>query len=102
MIVQACLNGARPAGYHPALPLTPEAIARDADRTLACISAWRTVWRFVELCSKERLSTRVGLEDGCLLPDGTMAPDSEALIAAAHRQFCSTMTETRIQYFSAG
>ncbi|TDH35903.1 3-keto-5-aminohexanoate cleavage protein [Pseudohoeflea suaedae] len=30
MIVQACLNGARTAGYHPALPLTPEAIARDA------------------------------------------------------------------------
>lgn len=30
MIVQACLNGARPAGYHPALPLTPDALARDA------------------------------------------------------------------------
>lgn len=30
MIVQACLNGARPAAHHPALPITPEEIARDA------------------------------------------------------------------------
>ncbi len=30
MIVQACLNGARPAGYHPRLPATPAAIVADA------------------------------------------------------------------------
>jgi uncharacterized protein (DUF849 family) len=36
MIVQACLNGDRPAAYHPALPLTPEAMAADA---AACIAA---------------------------------------------------------------
>ncbi len=36
MIVQACINGAREAAFHPALPLTPEAIAADA---LACIAA---------------------------------------------------------------
>lgn len=36
MIVQACINGARPAGYHPRLPLTAEAMAIDA---AACISA---------------------------------------------------------------
>ena len=36
MIIQACLNGARPAGYHPALPLTPDAIAHDA---AACVAA---------------------------------------------------------------
>lgn len=30
MIVQACLNGARPASFHPNLPLTPEAMATDA------------------------------------------------------------------------
>ncbi len=233
MIVQACLNGARPVDYHPALPLTPEAVARDAaacvaagaaelhihprgpdgrealapevidatvlavrgacpgtlvgvstgdwierdaDRTLTCIGAWRelpdhasvnfsepaapavmerllrlginveaglasvadaerlvalglgphalrilieiaeqdeaealsvaagiravltrarihrpillhgfdaTVWRFVELCSTERFSIRVGLEDGCLLPDGAVTPGNGALIAAA-------------------
>ncbi len=28
--VQACLNGARPEGFHPRLPLTPEALAQDA------------------------------------------------------------------------
>ncbi|WP_375588039.1 3-keto-5-aminohexanoate cleavage protein [Hoeflea alexandrii] len=36
MIVQACLNGARPSDFHPGLPLTPEAMAADA---LACIKA---------------------------------------------------------------
>jgi uncharacterized protein (DUF849 family) len=30
MIVQACLNGARDASFHPALPVTADAIARDA------------------------------------------------------------------------
>jgi uncharacterized protein (DUF849 family) len=36
MIIQACLNGARPADYHSALPLTPKALASDA---AACIAA---------------------------------------------------------------
>jgi uncharacterized protein (DUF849 family) len=36
MIVQACINGARPFDYHPALPLTAEAMARDS---AACIAA---------------------------------------------------------------
>ncbi|MFT3973434.1 MAG: 3-keto-5-aminohexanoate cleavage protein [Amaricoccus sp.] len=30
MRLQACLNGGRSARYHPALPLTPQALARDA------------------------------------------------------------------------
>ena len=30
MMVQACINGARPADYHPALPLTAEQMANDA------------------------------------------------------------------------
>ena len=30
MIVQACLNGARPRDYHPRLPVTPAALAEDA------------------------------------------------------------------------
>ena len=34
-LIKACLNGARPAGSHPALPLTPEALARDAASALA-------------------------------------------------------------------
>lgn len=36
MIVQACINGARDAAFHPALPLTPEAMAADCR---ACILA---------------------------------------------------------------
>lgn len=36
MIVQACLNGARPAAYHPALPSTADAMAADA---AACVAA---------------------------------------------------------------
>lgn len=39
MIIQACLNGARPAEHHPALPLTTEAMARDA---VACVSVGAT------------------------------------------------------------
>lgn len=36
MIVQACINGARPAGYHPALPLTIAAMVADS---AACVAA---------------------------------------------------------------
>jgi uncharacterized protein (DUF849 family) len=36
LIVQACINGARDAAFHPALPLTPEAMARDG---AACVAA---------------------------------------------------------------
>ena len=36
MIVQACINGARDAAFHPALPLTPAAMARDV---AACVAA---------------------------------------------------------------
>ncbi|MBE9606616.1 3-keto-5-aminohexanoate cleavage protein [Acetobacteraceae bacterium H6797] len=30
MRIQACLNGARPVGFHPSLPASPEALAREA------------------------------------------------------------------------
>lgn len=36
MLIQACLNGARPHAFHPALPLDPAAMARDA---VACVLA---------------------------------------------------------------
>ena len=36
MIVQACINGARAPGYHPALPLNADAMARDG---AACVAA---------------------------------------------------------------
>ena len=35
MIIQACINGARPASFHPALPTTPDAIAADAAAAVA-------------------------------------------------------------------
>ena len=42
-----------------------------------------TVWRFVARAAERRFSTRVGLEDGCLLPDGMVTPGNAALVAAA-------------------
>ncbi len=42
-----------------------------------------TLWPFVELARERRWSTRVGLEDGQYLRDGTLAPDNAALVAAA-------------------
>jgi len=42
-----------------------------------------TVWPFVELARRKRWSTRVGLEDGKHLPDGTTASENAALVAAA-------------------
>lgn len=42
-----------------------------------------TVWPFVRRAREVRFSTRVGLEDGKHLPDGTPAADNAALVAAA-------------------
>jgi uncharacterized protein (DUF849 family) len=42
-----------------------------------------TVWPLVQRARSERLSTRVGLEDGKHLPDGSVARDNAALVAAA-------------------
>lgn len=42
-----------------------------------------TVWQFVALAHQGRWSTRVGLEDGRQLPDGTIAEDNAAIVAAA-------------------
>ncbi|MDQ8730485.1 3-keto-5-aminohexanoate cleavage protein [Bradyrhizobium sp. LHD-71] len=42
-----------------------------------------TVWPFVELARQRRWSTRVGLEDGKFLADGSTASDNAALVAAA-------------------
>lgn len=39
MIVQACINGARPADFHPALPLDAEAMARDGAASIAAGAA---------------------------------------------------------------
>lgn len=42
-----------------------------------------SVWPLVEMAHARRWSTRVGLEDGKHLPDGTEADDNAAIVAAA-------------------
>jgi uncharacterized protein (DUF849 family) len=42
-----------------------------------------TVWSFVERAVREGFSTRVGLEDGSALPDGSVAPSNAELVRAA-------------------
>ncbi|AZO08852.1 MULTISPECIES: 3-keto-5-aminohexanoate cleavage protein [unclassified Mesorhizobium] len=42
-----------------------------------------TVWPFVERAASRKFSTRVGLEDGKELPDGSVADGNAALVAAA-------------------
>jgi uncharacterized protein (DUF849 family) len=42
-----------------------------------------TVWPFVALAHRKRWSTRVGLEDGKTLADGTTAKDNAEIVAAA-------------------
>lgn len=54
-----------------------------------------TVWRFVELVSRGRWSTRIGLEDGQHLPDGTIASDNTALVAAAFAIFRAAVPEPK-------
>jgi uncharacterized protein (DUF849 family) len=44
-----------------------------------------TVWPFVERAVREGFSTRVGLEDGSALPDGSVAPSNADLVRAAVR-----------------
>ena len=66
-----------------------------ADRMIALLSeggirkpllihgAEATVWPFVERAARDRLSTRVGLEDGATLPDGRTAQSNAELVAVA-------------------
>jgi len=49
-----------------------------------------TVWPLAELAYQRRWSTRVGLEDGKHLPDGTIASDNATLVAAAVAIFRTT------------
>ena len=54
-----------------------------------------TVWQFVTLAADRRWSTRVGLEDGRLLPDGTIASGNAALVAAAVDTYRSRSPSSR-------
>jgi uncharacterized protein (DUF849 family) len=47
------------------------------------------VWQFVTLAAAQRWSTRVGLEDGCMLPDRTLAAGNAELVSAAVQIFRS-------------
>ena len=49
-----------------------------------------TVWPFVERAAARKFSTRVGLEDGKELPDGSVAEGNAALVAAAVRIYRRT------------
>ncbi|MBL8789995.1 MAG: hypothetical protein JNM45_05810 [Rhizobiales bacterium] len=42
-----------------------------------------TVWHFVRRARQYRFSTRVGLEDGAQMPDGSVAGSNPDLVAAA-------------------
>jgi uncharacterized protein (DUF849 family) len=44
-----------------------------------------TIWHFVTRAAELRLSTRIGLEDGRLMPDGSPARDNAAMVAEAAR-----------------
>jgi uncharacterized protein (DUF849 family) len=55
----------------------------EARRPLLLHGSDATVWPFVSLAADRRWSTRVGLEDGDLLPGGTIASGNAALVAAA-------------------
>jgi hypothetical protein len=44
-----------------------------------------SAWVVLHEAFVRRLSTRIGLEDTLLLPDGSTAPDNAALVAAAFR-----------------
>jgi uncharacterized protein (DUF849 family) len=51
------------------------------------------VWPLVELAHQLRCSTRVGLEDGKHLKDGTIAIDNAALVADAVKIFRGTSAD---------
>jgi len=50
------------------------------------------MWPLIEAARTRRWSTRVGLEDGCRLPDGALAPDNATLVAAAVARFYPRQT----------
>ena len=73
MLLQVALNGARPPGAHPSLPLTPEEQAVSAMESVAA--------------GADAIRAHVRGSDGTLtLPDGTPAPRNGALVAEARRR----------------
>ncbi len=50
----------------------------------------KTVWHHIDKARQHYWSTRVGLEDGCQLADGSIATDNAALVKAATQVFGKT------------
>ncbi len=46
-----------------------------------------TLWHFVRRARKEKFSTRVGLEDGNQMPDGSLARDNASMVLAAAKLY---------------
>jgi uncharacterized protein (DUF849 family) len=110
-MLQACLNGGRDEGFHAATPLTPRELAADAravveagaqqlhihsrdaagreslhpDDTASALEAIRAGVPGIAVGVSLRLGldSRIGLEDGKLLPSGAEAENNAALIRAA-------------------
>ncbi|WP_295815735.1 3-keto-5-aminohexanoate cleavage protein [uncultured Deinococcus sp.] len=49
----------------------------------------RSAWPMIRLAGQRGLSTRTGLEDSAVLPDGSPAPDNAALVTAARAVLAS-------------
>ncbi|WP_198411092.1 3-keto-5-aminohexanoate cleavage protein [Microbacterium suaedae] len=114
MILKACLNGARLPSEHPSLPTTPSELAANAVAagaagaeavhvhvkdaagidTLAAEPLAETL-AAIRRAARRGLSTRIGLEDTILLPDGQPTPDNRALIEAARNIIQSEVESTR-------
>ena len=68
------------------LPGIMEVLAKaDIQRSVLLHGFDDTVWHFVRRARDKGWSTRIGLEDGRLLEDGTLAPSNAALVADAMR-----------------
>jgi uncharacterized protein (DUF849 family) len=87
VILQACPNGSRLPGEHPALPVTPAQIAHacsDAVATGAAALLNRGIGVDAELFTTTNgPATRIGLEDVLVHPDGTTAQDTADLVRSA-------------------
>lgn len=62
---------------------TTAVLARAGARPILLHGFDATVWPMVKRAKQHRWSTRVGLEDGCLMPDGRTASGNPDLVEAA-------------------
>ena len=72
MLIQACLNGARAPGYHPALPLAPSDVAMAAR---ACVAAGATALHLHPRDADQRESLSAACLDATLAALRAAVPD---------------------------